>query len=100
MRKAKPTKRRLAKPRLAQAHPTRAAEPRPLVAREMYRLKDAARFFGYSLHRLEDLIRTGELPAPLALSDAGRAKAYLGSQILAWQAERVAAAERKQKAAA
>jgi predicted DNA-binding transcriptional regulator AlpA len=87
-------RKRVAKQRVAPS-----AEARPLVPHEMYRLKDAARFFGYSLHRLETLIRTGKLPGPMALSDSGRAKAYLGSQILAWQAERVAAAKTKKRAA-
>jgi predicted DNA-binding transcriptional regulator AlpA len=70
------------------------SEPRPLVPDEIYRPHEARHFFGYRPTQLDEKIKAGEIPAPLPLSDSGRAVGWLGSQIIEWQAKRVAAAKR------
>ena len=37
-----------------------------------------------------ELIKRGEFPKPISLSDSGRAKGWLESEILVWQAKRLA----------
>jgi predicted DNA-binding transcriptional regulator AlpA len=72
---------------------------RPLVDGHFYRLSEGPNYFGYSISRQEDKIKTGEIPRPISLSDFGRAKGWFGRTILAWQAEREAAAKRDTVAA-
>jgi predicted DNA-binding transcriptional regulator AlpA len=69
-------------------------EPRPLVPDQMYRPHEALNYFGFKSTQLAEKIKAKEIPAPIRLSDSGRAVAWLGSQILEWQAKRVAAAKR------
>lgn len=69
-------------------------EPRPLVPDHIYRPHEARHFFGYKPTQLDEKIRLGEIPAPIPLSDTGRAVGWLGRQIIEWQAKRVAAAKR------
>lgn len=86
------TKTTLKNPRRKQA-----AKPQPSLAdvlpigpNNFYRMSDGPRFFGYKLSQLDIKIRQGLIPAPVMLSDNGRAVGWLGQTILDWQASRVA----------
>jgi predicted DNA-binding transcriptional regulator AlpA len=70
-------------------------EPRPLAPNHIYRPCEAIHFFGYKSTQLDEKIKAGEIPAPIKLSDTGRAVGWLGSQIIEWQAKRVAAGKRE-----
>jgi predicted DNA-binding transcriptional regulator AlpA len=52
---------------------------------------EARNYFGYQPTQLDEKIKAGEIPTPIPLSDTGRAVGWLGSQIIEWQAKRVAA---------
>lgn len=70
----------------------------------IYRLRDAPRLFGLSISIIHDKINTGEIPAPMQLSDSGRGVGWTGATILDWRKERQEAgirfAEKKAKARA
>ncbi len=53
---------------------------------QIVRLKDGPRYFGLSENRIYEKIKAGEIPAPMSLSATGRARGWLGSQILEYQA--------------
>jgi predicted DNA-binding transcriptional regulator AlpA len=74
-------------------------ESRSLVADQIYRPSEARHFFGFKPTQLTEKIRLGEIPAPIPLSDSGRAVGWLGSQIIEWQAQRIAAAAKRSVAA-
>jgi predicted DNA-binding transcriptional regulator AlpA len=59
----------------------------PIHPNEIVRVKDGPRFFGLSDTQIETKIKKGEIPAPMSLSASGRAKGWLGSQILDYQAQ-------------
>lgn len=61
----------------------------------MYRLRDLPQFVGLRRTQIAELIKTGEFPKPIALSDAGRAIAWLESDLIAWQHARIAVRNRK-----
>lgn len=63
----------------------------------MYRLCDLPQFVGLRRTQISELIRRGEFPKPIQLSDTGRAIAWLESDIVAWQNARIAL--RNEKAA-
>ena len=73
----------------------KAEQPRPLVADHIYREREGGPFFGYKPTQLHEKILSGEIPRPIPLSDSGRAVGWFGRQIMAWQAEREAAADRQ-----
>lgn len=56
-----------------------------LEPRQIVRWHDGPRYFGYKLTQLAKKIKEGEIPAPFALSDSGRATGWFGSQIIEWQ---------------
>ena len=60
----------------------------PLRADLFYRLSLGPRFFGYSISKLHDAIKSGAIPAPISLSDTGRMKGWFGRTIIAWQLSR------------
>jgi predicted DNA-binding transcriptional regulator AlpA len=55
-----------------------------------YRVYEASKFFGYSNSVLHLKIASGEIPAPIALSDApkSRARGWYGRVIIRWQQKR------------
>jgi prophage regulatory protein len=57
----------------------------------MYRLRDLPQFVGLRRTQIGELIKAGEFPKPVPLSDSGRAVAWLESDLLAWQNARIAA---------
>ena len=68
------------------------AEPTPpLYPDLLYRINDARKYFGYRPTQLAERIKSGDVPAPVRLSSSGRAAGWFGRQIIAWQAERIAA---------
>ena len=77
----------------------RKLEPRPLIAGNFYRLAEGPLFFGLKSSQLSVKIEDGEIPAPISLTDSGRAKGWFGEQILQWQSERMKAAAKRKAAA-
>jgi predicted DNA-binding transcriptional regulator AlpA len=63
----------------------------PLNPDILYRLTDARKYFGLRPTQLTEKIKSGEVPPPVRLSTSGRAAGWFGRQIIAWQAERLAA---------
>ena len=59
-----------------------------------YRLIEGPKYFGYQLTTQDEKIRTGEIPAPVKLSDTGRACGWFGRAILDWQKSREVHAEK------
>ena len=57
----------------------------------MFRLRDLPAFVGLRRTQIGELIKTGEFPKPITLSDTGRAVAWLETDLLAWQNARIAA---------
>jgi predicted DNA-binding transcriptional regulator AlpA len=66
---------------------------------QIVRVAEGRQYFGYGPTQLDEKIKSGEIPAPIPLSDSGRAKGWLGRQIIKWQEERVEAAKRNVAAA-
>ncbi|MCK1570787.1 hypothetical protein [Bradyrhizobium sp. 174] len=73
----------------------RQLDEMPLNADFFYRLTDGWKFFGLKPTSLNEAIKTGKVPTPVALTDSGRAKGWFGRTILAWQQEREAKAAGK-----
>jgi hypothetical protein len=59
-----------------------AAQLRPLVPYEIYRKVEAGPYFGYKATQLDEQIKKGHIPKPILLSPGGRAKGWLGQQII------------------
>jgi prophage regulatory protein len=57
----------------------------------MYRLRELPAFVGLRRTQIGELIKTGEFPKPVPLSDSGRAIAWLETDLIAWQNARIAA---------
>ena len=96
----KPSKRAAAAPRNRDRKRVRKPPSAQLCPDWFYRLVDATRYFGYSPTQLDEKIRTGQVPAPISLSDSGgRAKGWFGRQNIAWQAAREAASVARTAAA-
>ena len=65
----------------------------PLNPDLLYRLRDARKYFGLAPTQLTERIKSGDIPPPVKLSASGRATGWFGRQIIAWQAERIAASK-------
>jgi predicted DNA-binding transcriptional regulator AlpA len=78
-------------------HRRHPIDNQPINADWFYRVADGHCFFGYRATTLAEKIASGEIPAPISLSDTGRAKGWFGRVIIAWQAEREAKARAKAK---
>ncbi len=50
-------------------------------------------FVGLHRTQINELIKRGEFPRPISLSDSGRAIAWLEADLIAWQATRLARRE-------
>ena len=57
----------------------------------MFRLRELPEFVGLRRTQISELIKTGEFPKPISLSDSGRAVAWLEADLIAWQTARIAA---------
>ncbi len=56
----------------------------------MYRLHDLPQFVGLRRTQIVELIKAGEFPKPVPLSDTGRAVGWLEHDLIAWQNARIA----------
>jgi prophage regulatory protein len=61
----------------------------------MYRLRELPQFVGLRRTQISELIKEGQFPRPVPLSDAGRAVAWLEVDLVAWQTARIAARNSK-----
>ena len=57
----------------------------------MYRLRELPQFVGLRRTQIGELIKAGQFPKPIPLSDGGRAVAWLEHDLIAWQNARIAA---------
>jgi predicted DNA-binding transcriptional regulator AlpA len=78
--KAKPTERKA---------PERRDRLTPLGPNEIVRLQDGHLFFGLRGTQIDEHIQKGDIPPPIKLSDSGRGRGWVGSQILDWQKARL-----------
>jgi prophage regulatory protein len=62
----------------------------PVHLNRLYRLRDLPPFVGLRRTQIAELIKAGEFPKPIPLSDSGRAVAWLESDLIAWQSGRIA----------
>ncbi|MEQ1865636.1 MAG: AlpA family phage regulatory protein [Micropepsaceae bacterium] len=67
----------------------------PHCLNRMYRLRDLPQFVGLRRTQITELIKGGQFPKPIQLSDAGRAVAWLESDLIAWQNARIALRNQK-----
>jgi predicted DNA-binding transcriptional regulator AlpA len=56
----------------------------------LIRLADLPAYVGLQKSQIDELVKAGEFPKPVPLSDNGRAKAWLEAEVLCWQNERIA----------
>jgi prophage regulatory protein len=64
-----------------------------MSATRPYRLvreRDLPAYAGLKRTQISELIKRGEFPRPIKLSDGGRAKAWLEDELLLWQRRRLA----------
>jgi prophage regulatory protein len=61
------------------------ARPHRLV-----RERDLPAYAGLKRTQIFELIKRGEFPRPIKLSERGRAKAWLEDEVLSWQRQRLA----------
>ena len=57
------------------------------------RRRDLRDYTGLGLTAIDELIRKKEFPAPISLSDFGKAVGWLEAEVLAWQLSRLAKRE-------
>ena len=63
----------------------------------VYRLGELPQFVGLRRTQISEMVKAGQFPKPISLSPSGRAVAWLETDLIAWQASRIAA--RTQEAA-
>ena len=68
------------------------SEPYPRL-NKFYRRAEMMQFVGLRRTQIDELIKTGEFPRPVRLSDNGRAVAWLESDLVSWQMRRLAKRE-------
>jgi predicted DNA-binding transcriptional regulator AlpA len=56
----------------------------------IYRRCDLHAVTGLKDSRIDELIREGQFPAPIKLTDGGRASGWLESDLIEWQKRRIA----------
>ena len=61
----------------------------------LYRPRDLPEFVGLRRTQIAELIKAGKFPKPVPLSDGGRAKAWLESELIDWQKDRIAARDER-----
>jgi prophage regulatory protein len=57
----------------------------------MFRLRDLPEFVALRRTQIQEMIKAGDFPPPVPLSDSGRAIAWLECDLVAWQNARIAA---------
>ena len=63
----------------------------PNSLNKLYRWRDLPPYVGLRKTAIEELIKAGEFPKPVPLSNFGRAVAWLEVDLIAWQTARIAA---------
>ena len=58
---------------------------------QLIRLSELPKYTGLKRTKIAELIKANKFPKPIKLSDAGRAVAWIESEVAAWQAARIAA---------
>ncbi len=53
------------------------------------REKELPLYVGLKRTAIADLIKVGQFPRPISLSDTGRAKGWLEAEVIAWQTTRL-----------
>lgn len=61
------------------------------------RERDVDAYCGLKRTQRAELVRRREFPAPISLSDGGRARGYLESELLEWQRRRLTKREAEEK---
>jgi len=64
-----------------------------MEARQLHRIvrrRDLSQFVGLQRSQIAELIKKGEFPGPIPLSDTGRAVGWLEDELAAWQRQRLA----------
>jgi predicted DNA-binding transcriptional regulator AlpA len=56
----------------------------------LVRERDLPAYAGLKRTQISELIKRGEFPRPIKLSEGGRAKAWLEDELLIWQRQRLA----------
>lgn len=69
------------------------SDVKELGPNDVVRWHEGKRYFGFKPTQLKIKILAGEIPAPIPLTDSGRALGWLGQQILDHQAKLLAAAK-------
>ena len=64
-----------------------------LKLQKFYRRADLPQFVGLQRTQIDELIKAGEFPRPIPLSDTGRAVAWAEADLVAWQMRRIAKRE-------
>jgi predicted DNA-binding transcriptional regulator AlpA len=65
--------------------------------RRVIRKRDLSQFAGLQRTQINALIKQGEFPAPIKLSDSGRAVGWFEDELIQWQQERLAARDTKRR---
>lgn len=63
-----------------------------LEPHQIIRKHEGAKYFGFKITALNKKIQEGEIPAPVPLSDTGRAMGWFGHQVISHQQKLLAAA--------
>lgn len=56
----------------------------------LIRPADLPQYVGLKRTQIQELIKAGEFPKPVSLSDTGRAIAWVEAELVAWQSRRLA----------
>jgi prophage regulatory protein len=56
----------------------------------LVRERDLPTYAGLKRTQIAELIKRGEFPRPIRLSDGGRAKAWVAEELVIWQRQRLA----------
>jgi prophage regulatory protein len=56
----------------------------------LYRISELPQFVGLRRTQIKQLIKDGQFPEPIPLSEGGRAVAWLEHELVAWQSARIA----------
>jgi predicted DNA-binding transcriptional regulator AlpA len=64
---------------------------------EIFRPRQAAKYFGFSHSHLYELVKAGKIEAPIPLSDGGSAVGWTGLQLILHHRKRLAAAKKPKR---
>ena len=67
-----------------------ASDDLTLDPNQVFRPRDAQRYFGLKHTQIAEKVKRGEIPAPIRLSASGSAVGWLGSQLIEYHRHRLA----------